>query len=180
MTIPDIQHQKAEFARYLAENQARLYGFIHSLVPDVAHADDIYQQTALILWNKFDQFDRSRSFFAWACGIARLEVANFVRARDRQRLYFSSDLNLLLVEAYEEMTDRELEDRRDALSHCVSRLRPADRQLLTECYIEPGGVRAAADRRSRSTHSVYNSLRRIRQTLLACIERTLARNQGAH
>jgi RNA polymerase sigma-70 factor (ECF subfamily) len=179
VTRQDIQHRKAEFARYLAENQARLYGYIHSLVPDVTHADDLYQQTALVLWNKFDEFDRNRSFFAWACGVARLEVANFVRARDRQRLYFSSDLNLLLVEAHEEMTDAEMEDRRDALSRCVGRLRQEDRELLTECYAETGGVRAAAARRCRSTHSVYNSLRRIRQALLACVERTLARDRRA-
>jgi RNA polymerase sigma-70 factor (ECF subfamily) len=177
VTNQDVQHRKDEFARYLADHQARLYGYIHSLVPDVGHADDLYQQTALVLWNKFDEFDRSRSFFAWACGVARLEVANFARARDRQRLFFTSDLSLLLVEAHEELTDDELEDRRDALSRCVDRLGPKDRELLTECYADPAGVRAAAARRNRSTHSVYNSLRRIRQTLLACVERTLARDR---
>src|SRR5437867_3739647 len=119
------------------------------MVPDVGHADDLYQQTALVLWNKFGDFDRRRSFFAWACGVARLEVANFVRARNRQRLFFSSDLNLLLVEAHEEMTDAELADRRDALSRCVGKLNPKDRELLTECYAEPGGVHAAAGRRNR-------------------------------
>lgn len=175
----DVQHRKVEFARYLADHQARLYGYIHSLVPDVTHADDLYQQTALVLWNKFADFDSSRSFFAWSCGVARLEVANFVRARNRQRLFFSSDLNLLLVEAHEEMTDTELSDRRDALSRCVDKLRPRDRELLTECYAEPGGVHAAAGRRNRSTHSVYNSLRRIRQALLECVERALARDGRA-
>jgi RNA polymerase sigma-70 factor, ECF subfamily len=174
VTSEDVQQRKAEFARHLAGNQARLYGYIHSLVPDVNHADDLYQQTALILWNKFGDFDLQRSFFAWACGVARLEVANFVRARNRQRLFFHSDLNLLLVEAHEEMTDAELEDRRDALTKCVEKLSQNDRDLLTECYAHPAGVRAAAGSRSRSTHSIYNSLRRIRRALFECIERTLA------
>src|SRR5262245_8757996 len=175
LTTQDVQHRKAEFARYLAENQARLYGYIHSLVPDLNHADDLYQQTALILWSKFGEFDPDRSFFAWACGVARLEAANFVRSLARQRRFFGHDLNLLLVEAHEEMTDDEQADRREALSRCVEKLAPADRALLTECYADPAGVHAAAARRNRSPHSVYNSLRRIRQALFDCVTRTLAR-----
>src|SRR5262245_16710123 len=98
----------AEFAELLRRDQTRLYGYIHSLVLDLNDADDLLQQTTLILWKKFGGFDRDRSFFAWACGIARLEVANFLRSRGRQRLYFSDELNLLLIEANTEMTSVEL------------------------------------------------------------------------
>ena len=164
----------AEFAACLRAAQTRLYGYIHSLIPDINDADDLYQQTALVLWNKFGEFDRARDFFAWACGVARGEVANFARRRARQRLYLAADINLLLVEAHAEITDAEQDDRRAALSRCVGKLPPADRELLTECYREPDGVHAAAGRRSRSSHSVYNSLRRIRKALLDCVNRVLA------
>ncbi len=165
--------RKTEFARYLAESQTRLYGYIHSLVPDLNHADDLYQQTALVLWGKFDAFDRTRSFFAWACGVARFEAANYIRALARQRRFFGEDLSLLLIEAHEEMADDELDDRRTALGRCVDKLNAADRELLTECYLNPGGVPAAAARRNRPVHGVYNSLRRIRQALHACVTRAL-------
>jgi RNA polymerase sigma-70 factor, ECF subfamily len=174
----DVQSRKAEFTAYLAAAQARLYGYIHSLIPDINDADDLYQQTALVLWNKFAAFDRSRDFFAWACGVARGEAANFARRRTRQRLYLSADVNLLLVEAHAEFTDAERDDRRAALTQCVEKLPPADRELLAECYRDERtgeGVHAAADRRNRSSHSVYNSLRRIRKALFDCINRTLAR-----
>jgi RNA polymerase sigma-70 factor (ECF subfamily) len=167
--------QKAEFAELLRADQTRLFGYIHSLVRDLNDADDLFQQTTLVLWKKFGEFDRRRSFFAWACGVARLEIANFLRSRGRQRLYFSDDLSLLLIEAHGDMTDEELEDRRDALARCVERLRPRDRELLTECYGDAGGVPGAADRRGRSTQSVYNPLRRIHRALFECIARTLAR-----
>lgn len=178
VTLQDVQVRKADFTRYLAASQARLYGYIHSLIPDIHDADDLYQQTALVLWNKFGEFDRGRDFFAWACGVARGEVANFARRRVRQRLYLCADVNLLLVEAHSEMTDREQYDRRAALSRCVEQLPPADRELLAECYREAEGVQAAADRRSRTPHSVYNSLRRIRKVLFDCISRALARSTG--
>jgi len=173
VTTQDVQDRKADFAHFLAENQARLYGYVHSLVPDLNHADDLYQQTVLVLWGKFDEFDRGRSFFAWACGVARFEAANYVRALARQRRFFNDELSLLLVEAHEEIAESELADRREALSRCVDKLSPPDRALLTECYLDPAGVPAAAARRNRSPHSVYNSLRRIRQALLKCITRAL-------
>src|SRR5919204_210195 len=125
---------EAEFAEALRACQSRLYGYIHSLVRDLDDADDLFQQTTVILWRKFAEFDPARGFFPWACGVARLEVANFLRGRSRQRLYFSDELNLLLIEAQDEVPADELEERREALAKCVAALRQRDRQLLDECY----------------------------------------------
>ena len=165
-----------EFAELLRRDQARLYGYLHSVVQDINDADDLFQQTTLVLWKKFDEFDRDRSFFSWACGVARLEVANFLRTRGRHRLYFSDELNLLLVEAQAEMDNAEVEDRREALARCVEKLRERDRQLLAECYGDTAGVNAAAERYARSSQSVHNSLRRIRRALYDCIARTMGRS----
>ena len=174
----DEQQRRADIATLLQQEQSRLYGYLYSLVRDLNDADDLFQQTTLVLWKKFGEFDSQRSFFAWACGVARLEVANFLRSRGRQRLYFSDDLNLLLVEAQEAMTDTEMDDRRDALAGCVAKLRERDRELLDECYGSASGIHEAADRRGRSPQSVYNSLRRIRRALFECVNRTLAREAG--
>jgi RNA polymerase sigma-70 factor, ECF subfamily len=179
MSAEDEQSRKGEFADYLRQDQTRLYGYIHSVLRDLNDADDLYQQTTLILWKKFGEFDRKRSFFAWACGVARLEVANFLRSRGRHRLYLSDDLNLLLIEAQAEMTNQELDERRDALAQCIKNLRQRDRDLITECYGDTSGIHTAADRRGRSPQSIHNSLRRIRRALFECITRTLAKESKA-
>src|SRR5439155_1747594 len=166
--------RKAEFADYLRQNQSQLFGYIHSLVRDLNDADDLFQQTTVILWNKFAEFDRRRSFVAWACGVARLEVANFLRARGRQRLYFTDELNLLLIETQVDLKPGELDERRAALGKCMEKLRERDRRLLQECYGSEAGVSAVAGRHGRSAQSVYNSLRRIRKALFECIRRTMA------
>lgn len=169
--VPD---RKPEFSQRLSAVQAKLYGYLHSLVPDINDTDDLYQQTVLILWHKFGEYDTTRDFFAWACGVARGEVANFARRRTRQRLYLAADVNLLLVESHATMPDQEHDDRKTALSGCIEKLPTADRELLSECYLDRDGVQAAADRRGRSSHSVYNSLRRIRKLLFECIGRTVS------
>jgi RNA polymerase sigma-70 factor (ECF subfamily) len=173
--MADEQSRKAEFAEYLGRHQSQLFGYIHSLVRDLNDADDVFQQTMVVLWNKLEEFDRQRSFVAWACGIARFEAANFLRTRHRQRLYFSDQLNLLLIDAHAKLAPREQEDRRAALLQCVQKLRERDRTLLEECYGETG-VNATAQRQGRSPQSVHNSLRRIRRSLFECICRTLMQN----
>lgn len=170
------ERSSAEFARLLGESQSRLFGYIHSLVRDANDADDIFQQTAMVLWRKFGEYDGQGRFLRWACGVARFEAANFLRSRRRRRLYFSDELNLLLIEAQEEVPCEEVELRRSALSRCVDGLRKRDQQLLMECYSDASRVPEVAERRGRSPRSVYNSLRRIRRALYECIDRTFSRD----
>ncbi len=173
----DPQARRTEFAEYLRQYQGRLFGYIHSLVRDTDDADDLFQQTTLTLWKKFDDFQRDLSFFAWACGVARFEVANFLRARGRDRLYFSDELNLMLVEAHAELTEEDREDQREALARCLEKLRQRDRQLLEDCYADPDGVNAVAQRLGRVPQSVHNSLRRIRRALFECVCRAFSREE---
>ena len=169
----------AEFAELMQRHQSQLFAYLHSLVRDFNDTDDLFQQTAMILWRKFDQYDRSRGFVAWACGVARFEVSNFLRTRGRSRLYFSDDLNLLLIEAQAEVASDEVDGRREALTQCVDKLRERDRELVREAYgQDEAQVASVADRIGRSSHSVHNSLRRIRRALFECVQRTLA--QSAH
>jgi RNA polymerase sigma-70 factor, ECF subfamily len=172
-----MSDRRAEFAERLRGHHAALFGYIVSLVRDFDDADDLFQATSLALWKKYETYDPDRPFLAWACGVARYEVANFLRARGRRKLYFSDDLNLLLVEAQEELErekDRE-EDRRVALSGCLEKLRRRDRALLDACYGPEGRVADVAAAWRRSSQSVHNSLRRIRRSLEECVRRGLAR-----
>ncbi len=165
---------KADFASLLRHHQTQLFGYIYSLVRDLDDADDLFQQTSLVLWDKFELFDSSRSFVNWACGVARYEVLNFLRSRSRNRLYFSDELNLALIEAHESLEHEQLEDRRDALVGCMKKLRERDLELLETCYGRSVCIQEVAQAWGRSTHSIHNSLRRLRRMLFDCVRRSLA------
>ncbi len=174
VTMRSSRALEAEFAENLRRNQAQLFAFIYSLVRDFADADDLFQQTSLILWRKYDQFIPSKSFVAWACGVARLEAAKFLRARDRRRGYFSNELSLLLIDAQERLERERLEEQRDALAECLTKLHRHDQDLLLACYGGTDSIPEVARSWNRSPQSVYNSLRRIRRTMSDCVQRKLA------
>jgi RNA polymerase sigma-70 factor (ECF subfamily) len=176
---PRTSDQKADFAARLAAHHTQIFGYIYSLVRDLDDADDLFQQTSLVLWDKLDQFDPARSFVAWACGVARYEVLNFLRARSRNRLYFTDELNLALIEAQEDLEQERLEERRDALAGCMKRLRDRDQDLLETCYGRSIGIPDVALARGRSAQSIHNSLRRIRRALFECVRRSLAQGGTA-
>ncbi|WP_422927765.1 sigma-70 family RNA polymerase sigma factor [Singulisphaera sp. PoT] len=165
--------RNTEFASRLQQHQTQLFSYLYSLVRDLDDADDLFQQTSLVLWDKFDQYDPSRSFIAWACGVARFEALNFLRSRSRQRVHFSDELALMLIEAHEELANEPLEDRRTALEACMKKLRSRDQELLTACYGRSARIPEVAEGWGRSTHSIHNSLRRIRRTLYECVSRSL-------
>jgi RNA polymerase sigma-70 factor, ECF subfamily len=165
--------RKAEFSERLLRHQTQLFGYIYSLVRDLDDADDLFQQTSLALWKKFDQYDPARSFPAWAFGVARFEVSNFLRSRSRDRLYFSDELNLMLIATHEELGLDQVEGRLDALAQCIGKLRQRDQELLEACYGRSVRIPEIARNWGRSTQSIHNSLKRIRHALFECVRRSL-------
>ncbi len=68
-----------EFVLLMTRHQRKIWRFINALLPAPNAADDVLQETSLVLWRKWEQFDTDREFLPWACGIARLQVLRFVR-----------------------------------------------------------------------------------------------------
>lgn len=133
----DDTDRRAIFAEHLHRHRGRLFAYVHTLVRNLSDADDVFQQTSLALWRRFDT---ARSFLNWALGVARLEAATWLRNRDRLR--FSDELTEILVAAFADLPDDEVSDRRDALPVCVEK--------LTECYHREADVADVAARLGRS------------------------------
>jgi RNA polymerase sigma-70 factor (ECF subfamily) len=161
------------FVRLLATCQRRVFLYALGLVHNAADAEEILQETNLVLWRKFDQYEPGTDFARWACRIAHFEVLKFRerRARD-QRLFTSEFIEALAVES--EQSFDEFDARREALAHCLGELREPDRQLVLRRYQEHATTRSVAEALGRSVQGTRRSLHRIRLALLACIERTLA------
>lgn len=165
--------RRVEFTERLGRHRSQLFGYIYSLVRDLDDADDLFQQTSLVLWEKFERYDPEKRFLAWACGVARFEVLNFLRTRRRRRLVLCEEAADLLIEAFDDRAFELAEDRRAALADCLKKLGPQDMKLLDDCYGRPSRIPDVAREWGRSSQSIHNSLRRIRQALHECVRRSL-------
>lgn len=161
-----------DFVQLFSAHQRRLYLYILAQVPRPADAEEILQETNIVLWRKFGQFEPGTSFFAWGCRIAAYEVLKYRERRRRDRLCFSD--GFVEQVAHEAQTAVEdFDDRRRALQHCLGRLREEDRELIQQRYAPGANGKSVAKSLGRPVNSVYQSLSRIRKALLECINRRL-------
>jgi RNA polymerase sigma-70 factor, ECF subfamily len=176
-TTPTSQPPSAEFVQLFTRHQRRLYIYILAQVPSPVDAEEILQETNIIIWRKCEQFEMGTNFLAWASRIAKFEVLKFRDRNRRDRLYFS-DTFIEQVADEALVASDQLELRRSALIHCLGKLREKDRELIQQRYAPGENGKSVADVLGRPVNSVYQSLGRIRRTLMECIHRRLAVEAG--
>ncbi len=157
----------------MTRHQRQIFGYIYTLVPHRADAEDLLQETSLVICEKFDQFREGTDFVAWACQIAYWRIRYARQKYARSKLIYNQEVVDALAQTAAAMHE-ELDDRHLALSDCLRKLPPRDRELLLTRY-EPGcGVEDAARRSGRSLEAAYKSLARLRTLLLDCVTHQLA------
>jgi RNA polymerase sigma-70 factor (ECF subfamily) len=162
----------AAFISEVSRSQLHLHAFIMSIIWHPSDADDVLQETNLVLWRKADEFDPTRPFLPWAIRIAQFQCLAWLKTRSRSKCRTSEALLESLVdEAIEEAPH--FDPRRIALSDCLHSLPPPHQKLLAERYEPDGSVNEIAERRGSTPKAVSEMLRRIRQRLLSCVEQKL-------
>src|SRR4051812_34074495 len=116
------------FVRLLGQNQRRIFLYIMSLVPNWNDAEEIIQETNLVLWREFSRFHPGTNFAAWACKVAFHQVLAWRKRVRRDRLEFSPGFLEAVAEEASSASDA-LEERSQSLSRCIERL-PEDRRKL--------------------------------------------------
>ncbi|MFG0289850.1 MAG: sigma-70 family RNA polymerase sigma factor [Rhodopirellula sp. JB044] len=156
----------------LATHSSRLMSFIRIITMNRHNdAEDVYQRTCIVLWQKFSDFD-GENFFAWACGIARYEMLKLRDSQKRVKVFDDETIEYLSSDAY--LVAQDVCDRRTALSSCLNKLPIADREMIRRRYYDELSVKEIAEHVGRSTYAIYRELSRIHGSLSRCIERTLA------
>ena len=167
---------REEFARLFSRNARRIYGFIMTLVFNHHDAEEVFQNTNVVLWNKFADFQPGSNFFAWASRIAYYEVLSLMKQQRRSRTFSDEALELLANEAVA-LSDQSSE-RYEALEECLARLDAPDRELLQERYYYQRPPKQIAASQSKSVHAIYRALSRIHNVLLNCVQRNMKEDDG--
>lgn len=166
-----------EFLQLFARWQRGLHGYILALVFDPNTAADLLQETNIVLWRKFDQYESGTNFFAWAREVARLSVLRHRRTSSRRIVTLDPHLLEELAERVCEMPDTDGRDG-EVLKDCLGKLKDSDRELIVARYRPGASVGGMAARLGRPENSVSQSLCRIRRALAECVERTLRSDEN--
>ena len=167
--------KRKQLVALLTRHQRRIFSYIYTLVPSRSDADDLLQETSVVICEKFDEFQEGTDFVSWACQVAYWRVRYYRQkfARSKGKLLFSQDVLEAVAKTADTMTP-DLDRRYQALVNCLEKLPTRDREFLMTRY-EPGcGVQEAARKSGRSMAAAYKALTRIRKLLFDCVTNQLA------
>src|SRR5882724_11282059 len=113
----------------MTQHQRRIFAYIYTLVPNRYDAEDLLQETSLVICEKFDDFEVGTDFVAWACQIAYWRIRYSRQKFARCKVVFDEEVLESVAHTASEMA-AELDDRHVALAHCLKKLHARDRELV--------------------------------------------------
>jgi RNA polymerase sigma-70 factor (ECF subfamily) len=147
--------------------------YLLSSTGDIHAAEDLLQSIARILLEKWDAYDKSRPFGAWAAGMARLEVLKWRQQAARSRAVLSEESLRLLSETAAEHAE-EIDQRRFFLAECLEALGATARRVLQMKYENGCKIAEISGQLKKSVPAVEMTLVRSRRCLRECIERKMS------
>lgn len=158
------------FVEKITSAQQGLFAFILTLVPNISDANDVLQETNLVLCRKRTEYRETEDFWPWAKTIARYQVLAYLKTQHRNRLRFGDSLLATLAH---EAAAQDMESEVLAMDHCIQELTPSNREMLQLRYSSELSISEIAGRLGRSVGAIYDALYRIRGQLANCIQRKL-------
>jgi RNA polymerase sigma-70 factor, ECF subfamily len=173
--------QNAAQQRFLSlflRSEREIFRYVAALIPNVTDAEDIVQQTAISLWEKFDAYDPAQPFTPWACRFALNKAKQWVERRQRWQILLEGGLAEELAQRREELRP-EMEVRLKHLENCLGKLPEDQRSLVQGYYYQRAGIEMLSKTSGRTVTATYKALQRIRQALLICVERAARPGEAA-
>ncbi len=165
-----------EFLRLLSRAESKIRRYIATLVPNSSDVDDVFQETLVALWRKFDSYRRDKPFDAWAFRFAHYQVLSYRKRKSVQAKHLAFSDQVIELLAVDQAGRSELfESQQSALEKCLERLPPPDRELLELRYSTNLPISQVARDTDQPVKLLYQTLERVRRQLLRCVNVRLDR-----
>lgn len=165
----DSNAAQQRFLSLFLRSEREIFRYVAALVPNVTDAEDIVQQTAMALWEKFEAYDPGQPFTPWACRFALNKARQWIERRQRWQALLDYGLAEELAQRRQELLP-EFDQRLKHLEGCLGKLPQGQRSLVEGYYYERASIGTLAQRSGRSEAATYKMLQRIRQALQLCVE----------
>ena len=176
----DIAESEAQeqdrFVRLLSKHSSALYGYILALTANLHDAEDVFQETNVVLLRKWREFEFGTDFLAWSCAIARYKTMTHHSRYRRERSPDAELIDALSEKALE--AARSADQRRDALLECMEKLSNLESRLVQSRYYLKCSVKEIAESMGVTPARIYRSLSAVHRSLHECVRRSLGGARG--
>jgi len=154
------------------ENRLQLQAYLLGLCRDMVLAEDLFQETLLVVCQKWRDFTIGTSIKSWMFAIGRNLYLRQVTQQRRQAVVAESEVleRAFAAQSHESRSDTAL---REALVACWRKLPERNRQAFYHRFAGQTGHRLVRARMGLSNNALYLLLSRTRKMLRACIHRSL-------
>lgn len=168
------RRDKNLFTALVHEHMDMLLTFIRATIHDPGTVDDIFQETMLVAWRRFDDYDPERPLAKWLRGIARrLILAHFSKLK-RRPVHLSESVLQILDERLAQIERHPGDTWKDkvvALDACLEHLPPSLRQCTELFYRDEYKTEQIAQTVHVTREAVKKRLQRARALLADCLRR---------
>jgi RNA polymerase sigma-70 factor len=168
------QRDREVFSVLVREHMDMLLTYVRSMVYDAATVEDIVQETMLVAWRRFDDYDQSRPLAYWLRGIARKLVVAHYRRQHRQPLYSDASFLDAIDERMTHIDSRPGDtwnDKVAALAQCLDLLPEPMRRSIRLFYENACNTEAIAAETNTTREAAKKRLQRARSLLAECLRR---------
>lgn len=168
----DESLKSARFFKLYTGVSSRIYSYLMVMVHNRDSAEELVQETATVLWSKFDEYEEGSNFGAWAISIARFKALEFLRKRQNSQMIFDSRF-------YEMVSDRAAKSSEDlpihieALRHCLETLSENQIKLLSMRFRKNISIKNISQVTGRPLGSLYHYFSKLTRGLRDCIDKQL-------
>jgi RNA polymerase sigma-70 factor, ECF subfamily len=157
-----------QFVELLLTNQRQITTYIATLLCSPSDVDDVFQNTSVVLWRKFGEFEPGTNFLAWACRTAYLKVLEFRRSQNRLPVFFSEETLDAIARTCSEQT-QVYERLHVEMAKCIAKLESDDQKLLQVRFAEKATLKSTAQTLKHAINTVRKRLTHVYAVLFKCI-----------
>ncbi len=167
--------KSARFFKLYSGVSNRIYSYLIIMVHNKDNAEELAQETATILWSKFDEFQEGTNFGAWAISIARIKALEFLRKRQKSQMIFD-DRFYELVSERTVKASQDIPNHTEALRKCMGKLPEKHITLLSMRFKKDISIKKISQLTGRPLGSLYHAFSKLIRGLQECIEKQLILN----
>jgi RNA polymerase sigma-70 factor (ECF subfamily) len=175
--MTDESTKSARFFKLYTGVSSRLYSYLIIMVHDKESAEELVQETATLLWAKFDDYQEGTNFGSWAISIARLKAFEFLRKRKKSQMIFDDRFYDIVSDRAAKSSD-DLPNHIEALRKCLDKLSESQMSLLSMRFKKNISIKNISQITGKPLGSLYHFFSKLTRGLRDCMDRQLLQRMG--